>query len=53
MYTWESSLAATTYLPFVVRDAEIGLVAFRKPAQNFHQFDQQQGNKNTEYLLPF
>jgi len=53
MYTWESSLAATTYLPFAVRDAEIGLVAFRKPAQNLHQFDQQQGNKNTEDLLPF
>jgi len=47
MNTWESSLAATTYLPFAVRDAEIGLVAFRKPVQNLHRFDQQ-GNKYTE-----
>ena len=44
MYTWESSLAATTYLPFAVRDAEIGLVAFRKPAQNLHQLISKETN---------
>jgi hypothetical protein len=54
MYTWESSLAATIYLPFAVREAEIWLLAFRKPAQNLHQFDQQE-NKYipTKDMFPF
>lgn len=47
MYTWESSLAAIIYLPFAVREAEIWLVAFRKPTQNLQQFDQQEN----KYIL--
>jgi hypothetical protein len=31
MYTWESSLAEITYLPFAAKQAEIWLLVFRKP----------------------
>lgn len=35
-YTWESSLAHTTYFPSGVNDAEIWLLVFKKPNHKKH-----------------
>jgi hypothetical protein len=34
MYTWESSLAEITYLPFAAKQAEIWLLVLRKPEKS-------------------